>query len=628
MSIRSTRNQLEDQSYDPVSIRSNYSQSSQSGPRTGMSTRSQNSNFSDIKSKQEVSENQNPVEDQSKEDVFDGSNHSQSSQPESRTGVSTRSQNSNVSDTKSEGEVSENRNQMEDQSKEDVFDESNHSQSSQPESRTGVSTRSQNSNVSDTKSKTKVSKSGSNILMTRSGSKFSQVSSDTSVGFDNSLQPEPEQSYDYRDAMGCVCGEDERGDKTLIRCDRCGLYLHVDCVGFTEEDLDEIERFNPEWFCPYCVEDCKISDSSHSFLENHTSKLNPETEDLHTSIRTDSGSNATPERSSEKETIPVEEFEPKVEQEPQRKYSFQKESFNTQESSILSNPPNHLSDTEEFVVKPGKNWRRSLSSNISRGLNLSQCRRTTMTSFNYSALHTNLEPNKTDFAIPAIPPGRRKSKRLSTRRSTMLQIRKSTLPQTLLEGDEDEDTGETMSDDNTVLSSRQVRSSFYIVHDESKDKDKSELPDNSILLQPDLTDIEKLLSKCSNKNVVEFGDVYGEDCMAASKKVGEGAFGEVYLIGASSGENPVLKVVPIGGTVKVNDEEQTSLPDMMSEVVISTSLSNLRFGKLNKTSGIKDQKNVFVTYSFSWGLIYISNIMHIDPQRMRFYRRLYRIYTV
>ena len=568
MSTRSTRNQLEDQS---VSIRSNYSQSSQTGSRTGMSTRSQNSNFSDTKSKQEVSENRNPVEDQSNEDVFDGINHSQSSQTECRTGVSTRIQNSNFSGTKSQQEVS---------------------------------------------------KSSSNILMTRSGSKFSLASSDTSVGFENSQQSEPEQSYDYRDSMGCVCGEDERGDKTLIMCDRCGLYLHADCVGFTEEDLDEIERLNPEWFCPYCVEKCKISDCSHSFLENHASKLNLETEDSHTSIHTDPRSNATPERSSEKETISVGEFE----QEPQGEFTFQKDSFNTQERSILSNPPYHLSDTEEFVVKPGKNWRRSLSTNISRGLNLSQSRRTTMTSFNYSALHTNLEPTKTDFAIPAIPPGGRKSKR-STRRSTMLQIRKSTVPQTLLEEDEDEDTGETMSDDNTTLSSRKVRSSFYIVHDESKDKDKSELPDSSVLFKPDLSDIEKLLSKCSKKNVVEFGDVYGEDCMAASKKVGEGAFGEVYLIGASSGENPVLKVVPIGGTVKVNDEEQTSLSDMMSEVVISTSLSNLRFGKLNKTSGIKKAK-CLVTYSFSWGFTCISNIIHIvqgDSQRMRFHRRFLQI---
>ena len=29
-------------------------------------------------------------------------------------------------------------------------------------------------------------------------------------------------------------------------------------ITFTEEALDEIERLNPEWLCPYCVEECKI----------------------------------------------------------------------------------------------------------------------------------------------------------------------------------------------------------------------------------------------------------------------------------------------------------------------------------------------------------------------------------
>ena len=37
--------------------------------------------------------------------------------------------------------------------------------------------------------------------------------------------------------------------------------------------------------------------------------------------------------------------------------------------------------------------------------------------------------------------------------------------------------------------------------------------------------------------------------------------------------------------VQVNDEEQTTLPDMMSEIVISKGLSDLRLGKKNKTEG-------------------------------------------
>ena len=49
-----------------------------------------------------------------------------------------------------------------------------------------------------------------------------------------------------------------------------------------------------------------------------------------------------------------------------------------------------------------------------------------------------------------------------------------------------------------------------------------------------------------------FDEVYGPDTLVNSKKVGEGAFGEVFLISsADSEERPVLKVVPIGGELKV-----------------------------------------------------------------------------
>ena len=73
--------------------------------------------------------------------------------------------------------------------------------------------------------------------------------------------------------------------------------------------------------------------------------------------------------------------------------------------------------------------------------------------------------------------------------------------------------------------------------------------------------------------------------MLSSRKVGEGAFGEVYLVGSTEEQKPVLKVVPIGGSIKVNDEEQTTVAEMMSEVIISSALSNLRNGTKHKTEG-------------------------------------------
>ena len=445
--------------------------------------------------------------------------------------------------------------------------------------------------MSESEPENNISKSISDESKTRSGSKLSKPSS---VGSANSQlsfsEPEPEETYDYRDRMGCVCGVNEREDKTLIRCDRCELYAHAECIGFAEHDLDEIERLNTEWFCPYCVEDCKTSNSSHNYLElDNTSKSNPEDQKSMKSNLLELRENLSAKKTSQTYINCVQE----IEFEPPLSCSLNTSQENNtisinRENSIFLQIPTDSADTEDLVVKPGKNWRRSLSSNISRGLNFSQTRRTTMTSLNYSTLQTQLEASNIDFAVPAVPTaGMRKSKRLSTRRSSWLQLRKSTVPQTLLEEDETEDNDEPEqnSENKGDFSSRKVRSSFYIVQDESKVLEESGLSETSILLQSAPTDLEKLLSKCSKNNIVEFGDIYDEECMASSRKVGEGAFGEVYLIGASSGENPVLKVVPIGGTVKVNDEEQTSLADMMSEVVISTSLSNLRINKLNNTVG-------------------------------------------
>ena len=44
---------------------------------------------------------------------------------------------------------------------------------------------------------------------------------------------------------------------------------------------------------------------------------------------------------------------------------------------------------------------------------------------------------------------------------------------------------------------------------------------------------------------------------------------------------PLIQII----ILKVNEEDQTKIMDMMSEVVISRSLSNLRSGSSNKTTG-------------------------------------------
>jgi hypothetical protein len=56
-------------------------------------------------------------------------------------------------------------------------------------------------------------------------------------------------------------------------------------------------------------------------------------------------------------------------------------------------------------------------------------------------------------------------------------------------------------------------------------------------------------------------------------QIGEGAFGEVFLLNTDAA--PVLKIVPVDGSAPVNGQPQTKLSDMLAEIVISTELSQL-----------------------------------------------------
>ena len=77
---------------------------------------------------------------------------------------------------------------------------------------------------------------------------------------------------------------------------------------------------------------------------------------------------------------------------------------------------------------------------------------------------------------------------------------------------------------------------------------------------------EELLAVCSDGKVVKFEEVYTEEVMEGAVKVGEGAFGEVFRVGIKEGAS-VLKIIPFGGDIDINQEKQTTVEDIISEVV-------------------------------------------------------------
>ena len=106
--------------------------------------------------------------------------------------------------------------------------------------------------------------------------------------------------------------------------------------------------------------------------------------------------------------------------------------------------------------------------------------------------------------------------------------------------------------------------------------------------------ISKLLSLCTESDIVRFENIYDDKILSKSTKLGEGAFGEVFAMGTADREKPVLKVVPIGGTVEINGDVQTTLEEISSEVLISSILSNLRTGQGNVCEGFVELRRCFV----------------------------------
>ena len=113
----------------------------------------------------------------------------------------------------------------------------------------------------------------------------------------------------------------------------------------------------------------------------------------------------------------------------------------------------------------------------------------------------------------------------------------------------------------------------------------SEKHSTSLLVLSNIDVQTKVLSKCSENRIVPFDKLCNQQVLKNSKKVGEGSYGEVFLLNFNELNSSVLKIVPVDGSCPVNGEPQTKLSDMLAEIVVSTDLNLLQNGLL-----IKDEK--------------------------------------
>ncbi|XP_050091597.1 serine/threonine-protein kinase haspin homolog [Anopheles aquasalis] len=88
---------------------------------------------------------------------------------------------------------------------------------------------------------------------------------------------------------------------------------------------------------------------------------------------------------------------------------------------------------------------------------------------------------------------------------------------------------------------------------------------------------EEILKRCHQQGPISFEETFARLGITVLKKIGEGVYGEVFECRkGSDGQRSVLKLIPIEGTLMINGEKQKTFEEIVSEIIISSELSNLR----------------------------------------------------
>ena len=357
----------------------------------------------------------------------------------------------------------------------------------------------------------------------------------------------------------------------MVICEGCNYYLHSDCVGLTNSNLNDIIDDNLEWFCPRCINNAE--EGSLSF----TSPRQAEAEKVEADRTEETGSDGAGKGCSKDEAADcIDNAEPDaLPEDSVPKEQIYSSSLLPDTSLLFTQPvaatPAVETAAGEIFLRSGKSWRRSLST-ISAA---AQVRRPSLARRSIVCLPGPAKSVAVDdvdeniFLVPETRSFRSSAaaRRLSSRqRESATTKTRATISETIQEEEEEEkdevlDTTSTVSSeqlDRTAVSSmlrpcRSSRHSYSVTTTSGLERSSVAAPaELSILLpQPHLSDLDKLMSVCTGGRVAAFDEFYDEQCLASSRKVGEGAFGEVYLVGQEEQDKPVLKIVPIGGDIKV-----------------------------------------------------------------------------
>ncbi|KAI7810805.1 uncharacterized protein haspin isoform X2 [Triplophysa rosa] len=108
----------------------------------------------------------------------------------------------------------------------------------------------------------------------------------------------------------------------------------------------------------------------------------------------------------------------------------------------------------------------------------------------------------------------------------------------------------------------------------------------------DISDAEKVYQECQQNGPLSFSDCIPPSRMKVCTKIGEGTFGEVFSTKIDSNQTVALKIIPVGGSVKVNGEQQKTFGEILHEIIISKELSSLNVKEINRTDGFIGLNNL------------------------------------
>ncbi|XP_028137634.2 MATH and LRR domain-containing protein PFE0570w [Diabrotica virgifera virgifera] len=242
--------------------------------------------------------------------------------------------------------------------------------------------------------------------------------------------------------------------------------------------------------------------------------------------------------------------------------------------------PNHFKVPKSFkspkavILKAGKSWRRSLS----------LYKRSTL--FSKPAKDDPSSPFTTKAVTPVKSP-RSNPSRLSVRFVAVkplpvLQVENNTVL---------EDYAINASYVPDQIFEASLEDSFGCLSLTQNQQRNNSISKNQQLGVP-VTAREIVLRKCGQTEPIQFSQCFTDSILQNCQKIGEGVYGEVFLLRNPDGGTSVLKIIPVEGDQIVNGERQKKFEEVLSEIIITIELSNLRHNKRNGISSFTEVQKI------------------------------------